>query len=389
MILERELFKEINSYIEASEAIIVTGMRRTGKTTLLQYIYDGINSSNKILLDLENPINRRYFEEFDYERIKTSLEVLGLDFRKKPYIFLDEIQMAKNIPSVVKYFIDHHEVKFFLTGSASYYLKNLFSESLVGRKYIFELFPLTFREFIIFKGSKVQLPKSNVDIPQPIFENISRFYDEYISFGGFPEVVLKESFNDKKRALEDIFTSYYQMEVMQLRDYRKNVAIRDLMVLLMQRVGSKLDISKLSRELGISRQSVNEYVTFLEGTYFIKTIRPLSTSKDTEIRKTPKVYLCDSGLANNFANLSQGNIFENNVFQNLNAKGELNYYQRKRGVEIDFILNKQIAYEVKITPDRSDLMKLERISKELGLKEYKLISKNYSAIDNVIFGFLI
>ena len=87
--------------------------------------------------------------------------------------------------------------------------------------------------------------------------------------------------------------------------------------------------------------------------------------------------------------LSQGSIFENNVFQNLNAKGELNYYQRKRGVEIDFILNKQIAYEVKITPTRSDLMKLERISKELGLKEYKLISKNYSAIDNVIFGFLI
>jgi len=87
--------------------------------------------------------------------------------------------------------------------------------------------------------------------------------------------------------------------------------------------------------------------------------------------------------------LNKGNIFENNVFQNLNAKGELNYYQRKRGVKIDFIQNKQIAYEEKITPTRSDLMKLERISKELGLKEYKLISKNYSAIDNVIFGFQI
>ena len=389
MILERELFKEINSYIGVPEAIIVTGMRRTGKTTLLQYIYDGINSTNKIFLDLENPINRRYFEEFDYERIKTSLEVLGLDFRKKSYVFLDEIQLAKDIPSVVKYFIDHHKVKFYLTGSASYYLKNLFTESLVGRKYIFELFPLTFREFLVFKGSKVQLPESDVDISQTIFENISRFYDEYISFGGFPEVVLKKSLNDKRRALEDIFTSYYQMEVMQLRDYRKNAAIRDLMILLMQRVGSKLDISKLSRELGISRQSVNEYITFLEGTYFIKTIRPFSTSKDTEIRKTPKIYLCDSGLANNFANLSQGSIFENNVFQNLNAKGEVNYYQRKGGAEVDFILNKQIAYEVKITPTRSDLMKLERISKELGLKEYKLISKNYSAIDNMIFGFLI
>ena len=58
MIIKREIFKKINSYVESPEAIIVTGMRRTGKTTLLQYVYDGIDSSNKIFFDLENPINR-------------------------------------------------------------------------------------------------------------------------------------------------------------------------------------------------------------------------------------------------------------------------------------------------------------------------------------------
>jgi len=74
-----------------------------GKTTLLNFIYDKINSKNKFYLDLENPLNQKYFEEDDFEKIKFSLETLGLDFNKKPFVFLDEIQLIKNIPQVVKY----------------------------------------------------------------------------------------------------------------------------------------------------------------------------------------------------------------------------------------------------------------------------------------------
>lgn len=108
-------------------------------------------------MDLENPLNRKYFEESHYERIKITFEFLGLDFSQKTFVFLDEMQFVKNLPSVVKYFIDHYKVKFFLTGSASFYLKNLFTESLVGRKYIFELFPLTFNEFLFFARNKFLL----------------------------------------------------------------------------------------------------------------------------------------------------------------------------------------------------------------------------------------
>jgi len=134
MLIERSLFKEIKPYFDSSQAIIITGMRRTGKTSLLQFIYQRIDSSNKLFLDLENPLNQKYFEESDYEKIKSELEILGLNFTKKPYLFLDEIQLVKNLPSVVKYLIDHYKVKCFLTGSASFYLKNLFSESLAGRR---------------------------------------------------------------------------------------------------------------------------------------------------------------------------------------------------------------------------------------------------------------
>ena len=388
MIYPRLIFDKIKLYFDSPEAIIITGMRRTGKTTLLNLIYDKINSKNKIFLNLENPLNRKYFEEENYERIKKSFETLGIDFTKKPFIFLDEIQFVKNLPSVVKYFIDHYRVKFFLTGSASFYLKNLFTESLAGRKYIFELFPLSFKEFLIFKKSSLKIPEEKSSVTKPIFDTVSLLYDEYILFGGFPGVVLKNSIEEKKKALDEIFTSFFHLEVLQLGDFRRNEVIRDLILLLAQRIGSKLYIQKISKELGVSRSTLAEYISFLEGTYLIKTIRPYSKGKISEIRKMPKVYFCDSGLANHLANLDMGKLFENSVFQNLRLKGEVNYYQRKSGVEIDFILNKSIAYEVKLNPQESDLKKLKEMCRELNLKNFNIISKNYTELEDTIYGFM-
>jgi len=389
MIKPRSIYKSITPYFESPEAIIITGMRRTGKTTLLNFIFDQVETKNKIFLDLENPLNRRYFEEENYERIKISFEVLGIDFSQKPFIFLDEIQFLKNLPSVAKYFIDHYKVKFFLTGSARFYLKNLFTESLAGRKYIFELFPLTFSEFLLFKESSLKIPKALSEITETNYEAISPLYEEYILFGGFPGVVLKTSAEEKRRALEEIFNSFFQLEIIQLGDFRKNEVIRDLILLMIQRIGSKLDIQKISRELSISRSTLYEYLAFLEGTFFLKTIRPFTKRKNSEIRKMPKVYLCDSGLSNHLAKLNPGVLFENTIFQNLRQKGELNYYQKKSGIEIDFILDKKIAYETKLTPQPSDIKKLKRISDELNLEGFQIISRNYSDLENVIYGFMI
>jgi predicted AAA+ superfamily ATPase len=389
MIKPRLVLEEIKPYIESPEAIIITGMRRTGKTTILNFIYNQIGSKNKIILDLENPLNRKYFEEKNYERIKKTFEVLGIDFTKRAFVFCDEIQFVKNLPSVAKYFIDHYKVKFFLTGSASFYLKNLFGESLTGRKYIFELFPLTFSEFLLFKEVDLKIPGTTADITHSIFETISYLYDEYILFGGFPGVVLKTNVEEKKKMIEEIFISFFQLEITQLGDFRKNEIVRDLMLLLMQRTSSKLDIQRISKELKISRPTLNEYISFLESTYFIKIIRPFSKGKDTEIRKMPKLYLCDSGITNHFTRLDKGVLFENSVFQNLRLKGEINYYQKKSGVEIDFILNKEEAYEVKLSPIASDVRRLKQLSEELKLKKYKIVSKNYSELKDVIYGFML
>ena len=103
----------------------------------------------------------------------------------------------------------------------------------------------------------------------------------------------------------------------------------------------------------------------------------------------PKIYVCDTGLVNHFARLDEGHIFENSVFQNLRAKGELNYYQRKSGVEIDFILNRKIAYEVKTNPSASDFRKMKELSEEIGLKSCQMVSKKFSEFEGATYGFML
>ncbi len=387
MIIRREIYDEIEPYLNSPEAIVITGMRRTGKTTLLKFIYDRIDGNNKLFVDLENTLQQKYFDEEDYEKIKFNLEVLGLDFSQRSYLFLDEIQFVKNLPSVVKYLHDHYQIKFYLTGSSSFYLKNLFSESLAGRKYVFELFPLNFKEFLLLKGEKLVVPTKQEKVSSAIFETFDRFYSEFLEFGGFPGVVAKSSTVEKKKALNDIFSSYFQLEVVQLGDFRKTAVIRDLILLLMQRLGSKLDIAKLASELGVSRPTIYEYISFLEGTYFIHLVSPYSANRDVEIRGAEKVYLCDSGLVNSTAQISPGALFENNIFQLLRPQGTVHYYQKKGGAEIDFILDRKKAYEVKLSPSLGDLNTLKRLSQELKLRNFGLVSRNFSPVPNVYYGF--
>lgn len=89
MQIERELYSRIMPFQDSPEAIVVTGMRRVGKTTLLLHILRNLKSQNKIFLDLENPLNQRYLEEPNYERILDTFRFLGLDTRKRGYVFLD------------------------------------------------------------------------------------------------------------------------------------------------------------------------------------------------------------------------------------------------------------------------------------------------------------
>ncbi len=388
MIFPRKIEKELKKQIETKEIIILTGMRRTGKTVLMQSLFDSIPIGNKVFLDLENPLNRKVFEEINYDNIWKNLERFGISNKTKPYVFLDEIQLMRQIPSAVKYIYDHYDVKFFLTGSSSYYLKNLFSESLAGRKIIFELFPLDFEEYLAFQGRAKEFfadfrekEKKKNEIDFGIYE---KYYDDYLEFGGFPGVALEKDIGQKKKLLNDVFTSYFERDVKTLADFKNVNKLRDLIILLTARVGSKIEISKIASELAVSRETVYNYLSFLENTYFIFLLNPFSRSPDREVSGARKVYFCDNGILNILGRVSSGTILENAVYRGLKNYGKINYYQRRTGAEIDFILNGKIGFEVKNQGGSYDVKKIAKLNKNIGLKENYVISKNYSKDDGVI-----
>ena len=364
-------------------------MRRVGKTTLLKLIYDETKSSNKVLLNMDNPLDQRLFEELDYNNIAGKLSALGININEKAYIFIDEIQNFPGIVLPIKYLYDHYNIKFFVTGSSSYYLKNLFPESLAGRKVIVELFPLDFEEFLIFKEHAVSFSDSLKDkcLSKQLIRNekLKIYYDEYLKYGGFPQVVLAETKEKKEVYLNEIFSSYFEKDVKSLADFKHLGALRDLILLLMKRIGSKLDISKLASTLGISRPSVYSYLSFLEQTYFIFLINPYSKNVDREMSGAKKAYLCDTGLVNFLSKTEEGSILENAVFNNLRKFGKINYFQNRHGSEIDFILPElSIAIEVKSKAIPQHISKIKRLANTLGLTDYYVVSKDFINSERII-----
>ena len=376
MFIPRKIYPQLIEHIDKKQISVITGMRRTGKTTLLKQLLSEIKSSNKLYIDLERADNRELFTEKNYENIVYALSQRGLNFTNKSYIAIDEIQLVTQIASVLKYIYDHHNVKFIVTGSSSFYLKNLFTESLSGRKKIFELYPLDFGELLTFKGISY---KSN-DFPlkkifAPEFERLKAYYEEYIEYGGFPEVVLAKNSSDKKDLIADILSSYINIDIKILSDFRNEKNIYSLIKMLSARVGTRLDYSKLSRLSGLSRPTVHSYIDFFEKTYLISRISVLAKNPDREIVKAQKLYFNDHGMTNMLADINSGSKFENAVFNQLKHKGDIRYFALKSGKEIDFIVNNKIASEVKESPNEYDLKILNDLSSKLGIDQTMLIGR--------------
>ncbi len=295
---ERIIFKELKQHLLKPQITVITGLRRVGKSTALKFLLSEVNHQNKTYIDLEKIENRILFSEKSYASIESGLRSLGLDLTKECVIAVDEIQLVPTSVSVVKYFYDTYGVKFLLTGSSSYYLKNHFSESLAGRKRIFEMFPLTFQEFLTFKGQPNLeiLALNQILYNEFIYARYKPLYEEYIQFGGFPEVVLATTNEDKIAYLKDVINAYIELDIKLLSDFKMSNELYKLIQLLASRVGSKLDISKLSSISGINRNKISDYLELLEYTYFIDRVPPFTKNKDKEISGQAKLYLADTGV---------------------------------------------------------------------------------------------
>jgi len=376
LLVERDLLPGIVKWISQKEAVILVGSRQVGKTSLLyllmQYIVKKMNVAPDDIFYL------------DLERMET-LEVVnaGVDSvinyineqspaNTKKYVFIDEIQYLDNPSNLLKILVDHYSdrIKIFATGSSALTIKKKFQDSLVGRKITFEIFSLSFKEFLVFKKEE-QLKEiieknDSLNIVKSISEishkKLLNYYFEYSLFGGYPAVVLIEGYAEKRKYLDDIFTSYVRKDINAIFSLENITAFNRLVKLLALNIGNLVNIQEFSKEAGISRHTMEKYFAILESTYICRFVQPYFTNKKKEIVKMPKVYFYDTGLRNRIINdfrkvedrVDAGALIENTVFKNLlkrvENKENIKFWRMKYGVEVDFIIDEErvLPIEVKL-----------------------------------------
>jgi len=389
--LKRELFYTIRPQLQHKNAIVITGMRQVGKTTLMRQLYDDFEGK-RLWFDLDNPLDQMVFENIDYESIYNDLVRLSeVKNDERLLVCIDEIQNLPDITKVIKYLIDHFSVKFVVTGSSNYYLRNLFPESLSGRKFLYVLPVLSFREFLFFNGriSEDHL-KGNLDMAMQRKSQVNilqtkELYADYLEFGGFPEVVLTTDRDTKRLILRNIFSSFFEKDIRVFTELKDVRELRDLILLLAVRNGNILDVSKLSSELGINRVKMYNYLEFLESIFFLRLLPKYSKSIDRSVSGGKKVYFSDTGILNLVAKITDGQLFETAVSNQLAYYGELSFYNKRNKSEIDFILNKEIAFEVKQKASEPDYKKLQNLAGELGITRQYVISNTLSEVRNIVY----
>lgn len=386
---KRALFHDLSKYLNHKNALVITGMRQVGKTTLMKQLYEQVKEP-KLWYDFENPLDLLHFENINYDAVYEVLSNEAAAGNKRVYVFIDEIQNFPDITKIMKYHIDKYHVKYVVTGSSNYYLKNLFPESLSGRKFLFVLRPLSFKEYLFFNDkmenpghdSRIDLKSSRSLLEYKKYETDYRIYMEY---GGFPEVVTTAEPGTRKLILKNIFASFFEKDIKVLSDIKDIRELRDLILLLVPRTGNILDVTKLSNELGVNRVKIYGYLELLQGLFFIRLIPKFSKSIDRSIAGGRKVYFSDTGLLNIIGRVNDGQLFENAVANQLSHYGELSFFNKRNTSEIDFILNKEVAFEVKLKSSVNDLKKLEKNAAALDLKNYCLVSNNFSETEKTLF----
>jgi hypothetical protein len=250
---------------------------------------------------------------------------------------------------------------------------------------------LSYKEYLYFNGKISEndlLPNIQWSLsPHSQVEVYKRkeLYNEYLEFGGFPEVALTSDVNTKRLILRNIFSSFFEKDIKVFSELKDIKELRDLILILGPRNGNMLDVTRVASELGINRVKLYNYLEFLEGTFFLRLIPKFSTSIDRSVAGGKKVYFSDTGILNLVAKVSSGQLLEVAVTNQLNAFGEISFYNKRNTAEIDFILNKEIAFEVKQKAIAPDMQKLQKLSESIGIKQYYIVSNTPTDLKNVVY----
>ena len=352
MFIKRTIYDYIFDHLSAKEITLITGPRQAGKTTIMESLKSELDKKGEktLFLSLDFEKDAPYFKSQISLVDKINLETGGKD---RIFVFIDEIQRKENAGLFLKGIYDMHVPhKFIVSGSGSLELKEKIHESLAGRKQIFEVNTLSFKEFVNFKTDYKYADRLS-DYFKIEKGTAKKLLLEYLNYGGYPRVAIEETFAKKTSIINEIFQSYIEKDISYLLNVEKIDAFKNLIRILASQSGKLININELSATLGISVPTVKNYISYAEKTFIIRLVTPFYRNIRSEITKSPAVYFNDIGLRNfsigQFGNIDYfdyaGFIFQNFVFNALYDKfkygnSSVHFWRSKDGGEVDFIIDK-------------------------------------------------
>ncbi len=351
--MKRHLDTKISQHFEKyKQVLILLGSRQVGKTTLVKKIFP---KADYFLVDNE-PI-KKILESYDIETYKT---LINENFKE---IIIDEIHLLDNPGRAVKIIYDQMEgIKIIITGSSSFYIKNKTGESLAGRKIDYNIYSLTFSEYLNQKGIEKDL---NFNILEKIIDDkrhspkdrlykfdIKNVLNGVLIYGLYPHLVKNP--NDEKYLLN--FTdSLIFKDILELNLIEDKKLAKDLLKLLAFQIGNLINYSELASSLRADQRTIKRYIEIFEQSFILFRLYPYSKNKRDEISKAAKIFFYDTGVRNaiigDFSDLElradKGALFENFIISELvkqdsylNKNFKFYYWRTKQGSEIDVVLEK-------------------------------------------------
>ena len=343
MYIKRHIESAVKERAQEKGAIVITGARQVGKTTLVENVVPMIE---QITLDDLDTQNRAMEEPSAFIQLNP------------PPIFIDEVQYAPNIFPYIKINLDNSKKKgqYYLTGSHRFELMKNVTESLAGRAGILELLGLSLREirgdnwsvpFLPTLDYLLQRKSSKKELP------ISSIW-EIIHRGSLPELIVNKSYN-WRNFYADYVKTYIQRDVRHLTQVANESDFLKFMTICASMTGSLINLASVSRTVGISEPTAKRWLSILQTSGIVYLLRPFSNNQIKRFVKTPKLYFLDTGLAAYLTRwltpetlaegAMSGNFFESFVFSELlksytNAGIEEDFYflRDSNGKEIDLII---------------------------------------------------
>ena len=414
MLFTRTILKEIYNELETPEIIILLGSRQTGKTSLLNLLKAKFQDNNNryIYLDLDIETNLVYFSS--YENIIDYIKLQGLNpHNDKIFLLIDEFQRIKNAGKTLKNLYDHHNnLKIIATGSSSIEINKTISESMSGRKIIFRTYPLTYKEFLIFKqrDNLIKIYDNfgiGNDISTTIHQTLEELCVEKILFGAYPGVVLEKKIERKGKKINDILNSYLRKDIREQFGIVDVVQYQKVLEFLGINISNLLNTNKIANQLDTYYRKIENLINIISETYIIDLVRPYFKNRKNEIVRNPKLYFEDTGIRNFLIkNMNTdimlrndwGNLVENFVYNELinaiDIFSEIKFFRTKNGTEIDFLIMKNqniLPIEVKSGTSSYIPQSLFNFCKNERLKLGIIVNKDRSECtekDNISFIFV-